>query len=197
MKQFKIGITGGIGTGKSTVSKILIALGYPVYFSDDRAKWLMENNQQLVAELTRLIGDETYIAGKLNRSFIAEKLFSNSQLKEKINELVHPVVRNDFNDWADSQQAPLLFQESALLVETGAYQLFDALIVVTAPLEQRIKRIQKRDGISINEINMRLTNQLAESEKIAVADYVITNDDHQPIVFQTQKIVGELLKQIN
>jgi dephospho-CoA kinase len=90
-----------------------------------------------------------------------------------------------------------LFQESALLVETGAYQLFDALIVVTAPLEQRIKRIQKRDGISINEINMRLTNQLAESEKIAVADYVITNDDHQPIVFQTQKIVGELLKKIN
>lgn len=197
MKQFKIGITGGIGTGKSTVSKILIALGYPVYFSDDRAKWLMENNQQLVAELTRLIGDETYIACKLNRSFIAEKLFSNSQLKEKINELVHPVVRNDFNDWADSQQAPLLFQESALLVETGAYQLFDALIVVTAPLEQRIKRIQKRDGISINEINMRLTNQLAESEKIAIADYVISNDDHQPIVFQTQKIVGELLKQIN
>ena len=197
MKQFKIGITGGIGTGKSTVSKILIALGYPVYFSDDRAKWLMENNQQLVAELTRLIGDETYIAGKLNRSFIAEKLFSNSQLKEKINELVHPVVRNDFNDWADSQQALLLFQESALLVETGTYQLFDALIVVTAPLEQRIKRIQKRDGISINEINMRLTNQLAEREKIAIADYVISNDDHQPIVFQTQKIVGELLKQIN
>lgn len=197
MKQFKIGITGGIGTGKSTVSKILIALGYPVYFSDDRAKWLMENNQQLVADLTRLIGDETYIAGKLNRSFIAEKLFSNSQLRAKINQLVHPVVRHDFNVWADSQQAPLLFQESALIVETGAYQLFDALIVVTAPLEQRIKRIQKRDGISINEINMRLTNQLAESEKIAVADYVITNDDHQPIVFQTQKIVGELLKQIN
>jgi dephospho-CoA kinase len=197
MKQLKIGITGGIGTGKSTVSKILIALGYPVYFSDDRAKWLMENNQQLVAELTRLIGDETYIAGKLNRSVIAEKLFSNSQLKEKINELVHPVVRNDFNDWADTQQARLLFQESALLVETGAYQLFDALIVVTAPLDQRIKRIQKRDGISINEINMRLTNQLAESEKIAVADYVISNDDHQPIVFQIQKIVGELLKKIN
>jgi dephospho-CoA kinase len=197
MKQLKIGITGGIGTGKSTVSKILIALGYPVYFSDDRAKWLMENNQQLVAELTRLIGDETYIAGKLNRSVIAEKLFSNSQLKDKINELVHPVVRNDFNDWADTQQARLLFQESALLVETGAYQLFDALIVVTAPLDQRIKRIQKRDGISINEINMRLTNQLAESEKIAVADYVISNDDHLPIVFQTQKIVGELLKKIN
>jgi dephospho-CoA kinase len=197
MKQFKIGITGGIGTGKSTVSKILIALGYPVYFSDDRAKWLMENNQQLVADLTRLIGDETYIAGKLNRSFIAEKLFSNSQLRAKINQLVHPVVRHDFNVWADSQQAPLLFQESALLVETGAYQLFDALIVVTAPLEQRIKRIQKRDEISINEINLRLTNQLAESEKIAVADYVISNDDHQPIVFQTQKIVEELLKQIN
>ncbi|MFA9210241.1 MAG: dephospho-CoA kinase [Moraxellaceae bacterium] len=197
MKQFKIGITGGIGTGKSTVSKILIALGYPVYFSDDRAKWLMENNQQLVADLTRLLGDETYKAGKLNRSFIAEKLFSNSQLKKKINELVHPVVRNDFNDWADTQEAPLLFQESALLVETGAYQLFDALIVITAPLEQRIQRIQKRDGISINEINMRLTNQLAESEKIAVADYVISNDDYQPIVFQIQKIVGELLKQIN
>lgn len=197
MKQFKIGITVGIGTGKSTVSKILIALGYPVYFSDDRAKWLMENNQQLVADLTRLLGDETYKAGKLNRSFIAEKLFSNSQLKKKINELVHPVVRNDFNDWAYSQQAPLLFQESALLVETGAYQLFDALIVITAPLEQRIQRIQKRDGISINEINMRLTNQLAESEKIAVADYVISNDDYQPIVFQIQKIVGELLKQIN
>lgn len=197
MKQFKIGITGGIGTGKSTVSKILIALGYPVYFSDDRAKWLMENNQQLVADLTRLLGDETYKAGKLNRSFIAEKLFSNSQLKKKINELVHPVVRNDFNDWADTQEAPLLFQESALLVETGAYQLFDALIVITAPLEQRIQRIQKRDGISINEINMRLTNQLAESEKIAVADYVISNNDYQPIVFQIQKIVGELLKQIN
>lgn len=197
MKQLKIGVTGGIGTGKSTVSKILIALGYPVYFSDDRAKWLMENNQQLVAELTSLIGNETYIAGKLNRAMIAKKLFSNPQLKKKINELVHPVVRNDFNDWANTQQVQLLFQESALLVETGAYHLFDALLVVTAPLEQRIKRIQKRDGITLTEINLRFINQLSESEKIAVADYVIINDDLQPIVYQIQKIVEELLRQIN
>lgn len=193
MKQLKVGITGGIGTGKSTVAKILVALGYPVYFSDDRAKWLMENNQQLVTELSHLLGDNTYVSGKLNRAYIAEKLFSTPTLREKINALVHPVVRADFKLWVENQTQSIVFQESALLVETGAVQLFDALIVVTAPLEDRIKRIQKRDGLNTSEIERRFANQFSDEEKIKVADFVLINDERSPILNQ----VLTVLKQLN
>ncbi|MBP5982856.1 MAG: dephospho-CoA kinase [Fluviicola sp.] len=193
MKQLKVGITGGIGTGKSTVAKILVALGYPVYFSDDRAKWLMENNQQLVTELSHLLGNNTYVSGKLNRAYIAEKLFSTPALKEKINALVHPVVRTDFKLWVENQTQSIVFQESALLVETGAVQLFDALIVVTAPLEDRIKRIQKRDGLNTSDIERRFANQFSDEEKIKVADFVLINDERSPLLNQ----VLTVLKQLN
>ena len=193
MKQLKVGITGGIGTGKSTVAKILVALGYPVYFSDDRAKWLMENNQQLVTELTYLLGELTYVSEKLNRAYIAEKLFSTPALKEKINALVHPVVRADFKLWVENQTQSIVFQESALLVETGAVQLFDALIVVTAPLEDRVKRIQKRDGLNTSEIERRFANQFSDEEKIKVADCVLINDERSPLLNQ----VLTVLKQLN
>lgn len=196
MKQLKVGITGGIGTGKSTVAKILIALGYPVYFSDDRAKWLMENNQQLVIELSDLLGDNTYILGKLNRTDIAKKLFSTPALKEKINALVHPVVRADFKLWVESQTQSIVFQESALLVETGAIQFFDALIVVTAPLANRIKRIQKRDGLTRSEIERRFANQLSDEEKMNVADFVVFNDEQSPLIHQVLAVL-EKLKQLN
>lgn len=192
MKQLKVGITGGIGTGKSTVAKILVALGYPVYFSDDRAKWLMENNQQLVTDLTYLLGELTYVSGRLNRAYIAEKLFSTPVLKEKINALVHPVVRADFKLWVENQTQSILFQESALLVETGAVQFFDALIVVTAPLEDRIKRIQKRDGLNTSEIERRFANQFSDEEKIKVADFVLINDERSPLLNQVLTVLEQL-----
>lgn len=196
MKQLKVGITGGIGTGKSTVAKILVALGYPVYFSDDRAKWLMENNQQLVTDLTYLLGELTYVSGKLNRAHIAEKLFSTPVLKEKINALVHPVVRADFKLWVENQTQSIVFQESALLVETGAFQLFDALIVVTAPLEDRIKRIQKRDGLTTSDIERRFANQFSDEEKIKVADFVLINDERSPLLNQVLTVLKQL-KRLN
>jgi dephospho-CoA kinase len=196
MKQLKVGITGGIGTGKSTVAKILVALGYPVYFSDDRAKWLMENNQQLVTDLTYLLGELTYVSGKLNRAYIAEKLFSTPVLKEKINALVHPVVRADFKLWVENQTQSIVFQESALLVETGAFQLFDALIVVTAPLEDRIKRIQKRDGLTTSDIERRFANQFSDEEKIKVADFVLINDERSPLLNQVLTVLKQL-KRLN
>lgn len=196
MKQLKVGITGGIGTGKSTVAKILVALGYPVYFSDERAKWLMENNQQLVTELSHLLGDNTYVSGKLNRAYIAEKLFSSPALKEKINALVHPVVRTDFKLWVENQTQSIVFQESALLVETGAVQLFNALIVVTAPLEDRIKRIQKRDGLRTSDIERRFANQFSDEKKIKVADFVLINDERSPLLNQVLTVL-EQLKRLN
>ena len=196
MKQLKVGITGGIGTGKSTVAKILVALGYPVYFSDDRAKWLMENNQQLVTDLTYLLGELTYVSGKLNRAYIAEKLFSTPALRKKINELVHPVVRIDFKLWVENQTQSIVFQESALLVETGAVQLFNALIVVTAPLEDRIKRIQKRDGLRTSDIERRFANQFSDEEKIKVADFVLINDERSPLLNQVLTVLKQL-KRLN
>lgn len=192
MKQLKVGITGGIGTGKSTVAKILIALGYPVYFSDDRAKWLMENNQQLVTELAHLLGELTYVSGRLNRAYVAEKLFSTPALKEKINVLVHPVVRADFKLWVENQTQSIVFQESALLVETEAVQFFDALIVVIAPLEDRIKRIQKRDGLNTSEIERRFANQFSDEEKIKVADFVLINDERSPLLNQVLTVLEQL-----
>lgn len=179
-----IGITGGIGSGKSIVSKVLQLMGYPVYASDQRAKDLMHENKTLVNGLKALFGEEAYIHSTLNRSYLAAQIFKDDSKRIAMNQLVHPAVREDFRNWVNQQQSPLVFQESALLFETGNAAAFDAVLLVTAPEEVRMQRVKKRDLLSDDQVRARFDAQMPEEEKIKRTNYVIQNSGHQLLVPQ-------------
>ena len=164
--MLKIGLTGGIGSGKSFIAEIFRKLNIPVYISDLEAKKLMIKNTQIKEQLISLLGNSTYHEnGELNRQFVAEKIFGNNEMVAKINSIVHPVVRADFNQWAEKQVADYILQESAILFEIGANKVLDKMILVTAPLELRIKRVMERDHLSMKEINKRMENQWKQEKK--------------------------------
>ncbi len=187
-----IGITGGIGSGKSVVSKILQLMGYPVYSSDQRAKEIMHEDQSLIAGLKELFGEEAYLDSNLNRPYIAAQIFRDDSKRTAMNNLVHPAVRADFQQWIKQQNAPVLFQESALLFETGSYKLFDGVILVSAPEEVRIQRIKERDQLTDEQVQARFNAQLSEEEKMKLTDLVIQNDGNHLLVPQ----ILDLLKRI-
>lgn len=186
-----VGITGGMGAGKTTVCKIFASLDIPIYDADTRAKSLMISDKVLKSHLQSLLGKEAYYRnGKLNRKFISSKIFSEPALRNKVNALVHSAVAEDSHRWHTSQKSnlPFVIKEAALLVENGSYKNLDALIVVTAPESLRIQRIVKRSKLSIDEVKERLQSQLPEEEKIKLADFIITNDGQQSLVVQVWNI---------
>lgn len=172
-----IGLTGGIGSGKSTVANMFKELGVPVYNSDKRAKYLMNTSLDIKRQLIKLLGEEAYKGDKLNRSFIAEKVFSNTNLLAKLNDIVHPIVRNDFIDWTKKQDYSYVIQETALLFENKAQDLYDSIILVTAPKETRIIRVVDRDKSSREQVIARMKNQLDDKTKLNLSNYVIENID--------------------
>ncbi|WP_339723864.1 dephospho-CoA kinase [Maribacter stanieri] len=172
-----IGLTGGIGSGKSTVANMFKELGVPVYNSDERAKYLMNTSLEIKSQLIKLLGEEAYKADKLNRSFIAEKVFSNINLLAELNSIVHPIVRNDFIDWTKKQDYSYVIQETALLFENKAQDLYDSVILVTAPKETRITRVVDRDKSSREQVIARMNNQLDDKTKLNLSNYVIENID--------------------
>jgi dephospho-CoA kinase len=174
-----IGITGGIGSGKTTVCKIFESAGIPVYYADTRAKYLMNHHRPLKQRIKEILGDAAYHRnGRLNRPYVAQKIFSNKNLLKSINSAVHPAVHEDAAAWYSKQKdVPYVLYEAALLVENGSYKSFHKLIVVTAPEDMRIQRVINRDKVSRKEVHNRVRNQLPESEKAAVADYIINNDE--------------------
>ncbi len=188
----KIGVTGGIGSGKTEVCKRIQRMGYPVYYADTEAKRLMEESETLKKDLLQLFGDESFIENKLNRPFLRQQIFENTDLLEKMNALVHPVVRKDFHEWTERQTSLLVFQESALLFETKAAMLFDSCILVTAPISLRIKRVMKRDICSEEEVIIRMNKQLLDSEKITLADFVIQNDETSDLDLQIKNVIQKL-----
>lgn len=190
----KIGITGGIGSGKTTVSRVFSVLGIPVYYADDRAKWLMENKSEVIHGISALFGKEAYSAGKLNRSLISSKAFHNPALLEQLNALVHPAVGKDYADWHLSQtNVPYTLKEAALLFEAGSYKDLDKTILVLSPENLRIRRIIKRDPFRTQEdIKAILERQMKDDEKQKLADYSILNDEAHLIIPQVIKIHGEL-----
>ena len=185
----KIGITGGIGSGKSVVGQILEAMHFPVYYSDQQSKILVDTDLIIREELIKLLGTKVYLDGKLNRPFLTQQLFSNDDLRLKINQIIHPKVREAFTNWVNKQSSNLVFNEAAILFETGAYQLMDYNILVTAPLELKIDRVLKRDNIAINEIQERISKQWSDEEKIPLADFVIVNDEVKPLFQQIEAIL--------
>ena len=188
----KIGLTGGIGSGKSTVAHILLAMGFPVYFSDKRSKQLTQEHPEIRKGLTELIGEQIYKGDQLDRSALALAIFSNDALRLKVNQIIHPIVRLDFDLWVSEQTNPLVFNEAAILFETGASERFDAMVLVTAPEELRIQRVMKRDLCSREEVVNRIKHQWTDEQKMHLADVVIVNDDVHPIIKQVEHMLTQM-----
>ena len=187
--MLRIGITGGIGSGKSIAGRLFHALGVPVYDADSRARWLMENDTALRQQLTDAFGPATYdLAGRLNRPVLASTVFSNPERLAQLNALVHPHVGTDFERWAAAQQQAgyaYVLKEAALLFEAGSYKQLDRIITVSAPLAVRQARVLQRDPHrSTTDVQAIMAKQLSEVEKVQRADYVLTNDDVQPLLPQ-------------
>jgi dephospho-CoA kinase len=192
----KIGITGNIGSGKSTISRIFAVLGIPVYDADSRAKAVMTENQDLVFAIKNLLGEESYTPqGDLNRTYISQKVFNRSDLLAGLNALVHPAVFKDFDDWLSVQTAPYVLKEAALLIESGSYKKLDQLIVVLADEETRLQRSMKRDGADELSIRARMKNQMPQEEKASFAQYSIDNNN-QLLIPQVMEIHQQILATI-
>lgn len=192
----KIGITGGIGVGKSTACLIFKHLGIPIYDADTRAKWLISHHPTLISEIKAHFGEEAYFNGELNRRYLAEKVFIDKDNIQKMNSLVHPKVGEDAKQWFNEQEGkyPYIIKEAALLYESGSYKELDKVIVVTAPLDLRIARIQSRDPQrSKKEILGIISKQMPEEEKAQKADFIVYNDEKQMLIPQVLTIHQALM----
>ena len=191
-----VGITGGIGSGKSTVCKLFSLLGVPVYTADDRAKWLMNHDSPLKEKILEVFGSESYLSnGELNRAYLAASVFSNPEKVAALNALVHPAVRKDFMDWVSQQTAPYLIKEAALLFETGAAKELDCVINVSSPLRVRMARVLLRDPQRTEEqVNQIIDQQLPDEEKNERADFSIKNTDNKLLIPQVITLHEQLLR---
>ena len=189
----KVGITGGIGAGKSLVASMAEALGYPVYYADSEAKRLMADSPYIKEALVALLGQNAYVGGTLNRRYIAKSIFGNGPLLQKINALVHPAVKADFEAWAaQHSNAPLLFLESALIYEAQLQTTLNAVICITAPLPIRVSRAMQRDLATENEVLKRIAAQQKEEEAAQKADFIICNDNQTALIPQLETILEQL-----
>ncbi len=170
-----IGLTGGIGSGKTTVATFFVELGVPVYNSDKKAKMLMNTSEVLILQIKELLGEKSYVNGELNRKYIASKIFNNKELLQKLNAIVHPAVRKDFLNWVKAQKTKYVIQETALLFENNSTSLYDAIILVTAPEDVRVARVLSRDRTNKQAILARINNQLKDEDKIPKANFVLEN----------------------
>lgn len=189
-----IGLTGGIGSGKTTVAKFIEDFGFPVYYSDDRAKDIVNDNDDLKIKIKELLGDNSYDKnGLYNRKFVAEKVFNNNELLQSLNEIIHPAVRLDFEDWVKKQTKYLVFKETALLFELKLNKQCYRSVLVTAEDNIRIKRVMDRDGKTYREVQSVMEKQMPEREKIKLADCIIYNNTNlDDLKDQTEKIIFEI-----
>ena len=190
--MLKIGITGGIGSGKTFVCHILEKLGYPVFYSDQEAKKLMNENLDLIIKIKELLGYGAYLNGIINKSFIARKIFETPTLRNELNAVVHPEVYLAFENWSKSQPSNLVFNESALLFETESYKRFDKTILITADICLKIERIKKRDLLDEIEIKHRMNSQLSDEIKLKLADFVIENNEDKLLLPQLIHFINQL-----
>lgn len=187
-----IGITGGIGAGKTIVCSIIHATGYPVFYSDKAAKNILNSDNNAKDQIKRVFGEKAYLDNELNRSYISEKIFNDQKLLAAINEIVHPAVRLAFSQWVEQQSTDLVFNEAAILFETGAYKLYDANVLVVAPEVIRIERVMQRDNISEQAVLNRINKQWSDADKIKLADHLITNDNTEMLIPQVLDLITKL-----
>ncbi len=192
--MLKIGLTGGIGSGKTTVAKIFETLGVPVYYADDVAKQLMQEDNVLKQSIINIFGKDSYTTdGKLNRSYLSSTVFSNPHQLERLNAIVHPATIQHAEQWMQQQQAPYVIKEAALIFESGSQSTLDYVIGVYAPQALRIQRTIKRDNIDEDKVLQRMQNQIDENIKMRLCDRVIQNDDQTPLIQQVVMLHQELL----
>ena len=170
-----VGLTGGIGSGKSTVARMFAELGVPVYFADDEAKKLMVTSEPLIAGIKKRFGEKAYDESGLNTRYLAKVVFNDQESLRALNEMVHPEVEKHFKDWVTKQDAAYVIQENPLLFEKDRQDQYDATIVVVAPTQMRIDRVKARDGVSRTEVEARIQNQMDQGYKVERADYIIEN----------------------
>ncbi len=182
--MIKIGLTGGIGSGKTTVAKIFEVLGIPVYYADDAAKHLMNTDPGLKEQIIKNFGENSYINGELDRKHIAAIVFNEKAKLELLNSLTHPATIRDAEEWMKKQNSPYIIKEAALLFESGANRSVDQVVGVYAPLPLRIQRTMQRDRITEEDVLKRVSRQMDEEEKIKRCDHVIINDEDQLLVPQ-------------
>jgi len=186
-----IGLTGGIGSGKSTVADLFRTLSIPVYESDARAKNLMNTNAELRNKIEKLLGPQSYINGEINRPWIAEQVFGNKELLHQLNSIVHPAVQADAITWANSPElvnSPYVIKESAILFEENLAEQLDGIILVVAPVTIRIERVMARDGMTKDQVEERIQHQWTDEMKIPLSDYVVYNDGERSIIEQVIEI---------
>lgn len=191
-----VGLTGGLGSGKTTVAKAFNKLGVPIYIADDEAKKLMKRSKIIKRKLTQLFGEKAYVKGDLNRSFIADIIFNDTSYLEKMNAIIHPRVAKHFKKWALKQSTPYVIKEAAILFENGTYKQCDYIITVTAPLDLRIERLLKRDQTTKGKIKAIMKNQWSDEDKVKLSDFVIHNTTLQNTKKQVESIHKQILKKV-
>jgi dephospho-CoA kinase len=187
--MIKVGITGGIGSGKSTVCKVFKVLGIPVFEADSVAKQFMNSDTELRNQLIRLYGTSVYLPDQtINRKYLAGIVFNNPSLLGELNKVVHPIVRKAFESWCYDQHSPYVLHEAAILFESGFYKIMDKTITVVVSEEERIQRVMKRDKVSLEMVQQRIKNQWTDEERIKLADFVIGNNEIELIIPQIVEI---------
>lgn len=189
----KVGLTGGIGSGKTTVAKIFELLGVPVYYADDAARHLMNEDEQLKQSIQNRFGEAVYKDGVLDRNYLASKVFQDPRQLEALNALVHPATIRDAATWMNQQRAPYTIKEAALIFETAAAEQLDYVIGVYAPVDVRIKRTMERNNVTHEEVLKRMSNQLDENIKMKLCDFVLYNDEQQLLIPQVIHLHQKLL----
>jgi len=190
----RLGITGGIGSGKTTVCRIFRVLGVPVFVADNVARDLMTSDDEIRTQLNRIAGKDLYVSGSLDRKELARLIFNRPDLLRKVNDTVHPSVLRQFDKWASTAQSPYVIMESAILFEAGADSLVDRVATISAPVEERIARVMGRNDLSREEVIGRINNQLEDEEREEQSYYVINNSDNEMIIPEILKIHEDMLR---
>lgn len=188
-----VGLTGGIGSGKSTVAKMFRELGVPVYDSDEEAKKLMVSSTEVKEAIIELLGNEAYKDDVLDRAFIAGKVFKDPELLQQLNAIVHPAVRAHFLKWVQKKAVPYVIQETALIFENGVQDKYDYTLLITSPKEIRLQRVMDRDEVGEQQVLERMKNQIADDKKMALADFFIENIDLETTKKKVNDLHAELL----
>ena len=191
--MLRVGLTGGIGSGKSTVAKVFEVLGIPVYYADDAAKRLMNEDEELKEKIKQQFGDEVYTDGELDRKYLADIVFASPEKLASLNALVHPATLKDAERWMKEQTSTYCIKEAALIFESGAHEYLDYVIGITAPAPLRMLRTMQRDGVNREEVMSRMDNQMDELIKMKLCDFVINNDEQEMLLPQVLSLHEKLL----
>lgn len=190
----KLGVTGGIGSGKSSVCRVFSVLGIPVFSADTVAREVMDIDTGIILRINTITGKNLYAGGSLDRVELARLIFNNKALLEKVNSLVHPVVFSRFREWEKQQSAPYVIMEAAILFESGASKIVDRVVTLVAPYEQMVSRVIHRSNLTREQVMERMRNQMSDSERIKHSDYVIHNSEDDMIIPAVLKIHQDILK---